>query len=133
MLVTTPLNASSNQFYLIASARGVDANSLATTTAIWQNGASAANTIPIVARVFRKSGTLLLMVGSIRLNATIIQPISAASSALMGAGSDPIQFLLDTTTSSTVMPATGNWDVVVGTINGSGATIDVEIWGFRTS
>lgn len=133
MQVTIPVGISPNQFYLIASARSVDANSLATTTAIWQNGANAANTIPIAARVFRKTGTLSLLVGSIRLNSTIIQPISSASSLLMGAGADPIQFLLDTTTSATVVPLSGNWDVVVGTINGTAATIDVEIWGFRTS
>lgn len=133
MQLTIPSLASANQFYLIAAARGVDANNLATTTAIWQGGASATNTIPMVARMFRKTGTLALMVGSIRLNSTIVQAISAGSSALMGAAADPIQFMLNTTTSATVVPLSGNWDIVVGTINGAPATIDMEIWGFRTS
>lgn len=133
MQLTVPSVASANQFYLISAGRGINANSLATTTLTWQNGATAANTIPIVGRVFGKSGTLSLMVASIRLNSTIIQPVSAASSVLIGAGADPVNFMLNTTVSTTVIPLSGNWDVVIGTINGTGATIDVEIWGFRTS
>lgn len=133
MQLNTPTNASLNQFYLIAVARGVDANSLATTIMSWQNGASAANTIPIIGRVFRKSGTLSLMVASIRLNSTIIQPLSAAASVLLGAGADPTNYMLDTNTSGTVIPISGNWDVVIGTVNATASTIDVEVWGFRTS
>lgn len=133
MPLEVPSNASTNQFYLIAVARGVDANSIATTTMSWLSGSSAANTIPMVARVFRRTGTLSLMVGSLRLNSTIIQPLSAASSALLGAGSDPTQFQLDTTTSTTAMPVTGNWDINITTFNGTASTVDAEIWGFRTS
>lgn len=129
----SPSVASASQFYLLADARSVDANAQAATTMIWRNGAGATNTIPIIARVFRKTGTLVLMVGTLRLNSTIIQPISAVSSALMGSGADPINFLLDTNTSTTVVPASGNWDLNVTTINGGASTVDVEVWGFKMS
>lgn len=130
MQLETPSAASSNQFYLLAAARGLDSNALATTTLTWQNGATAGISIPIVSRITRKSGTLALMVGSLRLNSTIVQAVSAASSLLMGAGADPVQFLLNTNTSATVIPLSGNWDFVVGTINAGVSTIDVEVWGF---
>lgn len=133
MQLTAPSFASPFQFYLIAVARGVNANSVAATTLSWVNGASAANTIPMMARVFGKSGTLSLMVATLRLNTTIIQPISAANSALLGSGADPVNYPLGTTTSATVMPATGNWDINVTTFNGTASTVDVEIWGIRTS
>ncbi len=87
----------------------------------------------MVARVYRKTGTLSLMIGTLRLNSTIIQPLSAASSVLLGSGADPTQFLLDTTTSTTAMPISGNWDINITTFNGTASTIDAEIWGFRTS
>lgn len=131
MRLEVPSNASPNQFYLLASGSGIDANSLATTTLIWQGGATAANSIPVLARITRQTGTLALMVGSLRLNTTIVQAISAGSSALMGAAADPIQFMLDTNTSVTVVPLSGNWDLVVGTINAGAATIRIEVWGYR--
>lgn len=127
-----PGPVSTNQPYLLAFARGVDANSLATTTLTWANNMNAATTLPMFARVKRITGTLSLMIGSIRLNAVIIQAVSAVQSALMGAAANPLNFTLDTTTSATVVPATGNWDMVVGTINGGASTIDVEIWGIYT-
>lgn len=133
MQLNNPSNVSPIQFYLIAAARGVSANSLATTTLTWLNGASAANTIPMTARVFGKSGTLALMVASLQLNSVVIQPITAASSVLLGSGADPLVFPLGTNTSTSVVPVSGNWSVVVGTINGTAATIDVEIWGVRIS
>ncbi len=111
-----PGPVSTNQFYLLASGT-VDANALATTALTWANNMSAATTIPMFARVRRVTGTLVLMIGSLRLNSTIIQPISAVQSALMGATANPIIFALDTTTSATVVPLAGNWDLVVGTIN----------------
>jgi len=128
---SAPLNPNAFQFYLIASALNVDGNSLATTTLNWQNSATAANSIPVIARCLRKTGTLALTVAALRLNSTIIQPITAASSALMGAGADPVQFLLDTTTSATVLPVSGNFDIVVSSINVSPATFDVLVYGYR--
>lgn len=134
MGLNSPTNPGSiYQFYIIAAARGVAANSLATTTLTWLNGASASNTIPMTARVLGKSGTLALMIASIQLNSVAIQPVTAASSALMGSGADPLVFPLGTTTSASVVPASGNWAVVVSTINGTSASIDVEVWGIRTS
>lgn len=131
-VINIPGPVSANQSYLLAFARGVDANSLATTTLGWANGMTAATTLPMFARVKRVTGTLSLMVASLRLNTTIIQPITALQSALMGAAASPLNFALDTTTSATVVPGTGNWDIIVGTINGGAATIDVEIWGIYT-
>lgn len=131
MQISAPSSVSSSQFYLLASARDVDANAIATTTLNWQNGASAANSTPIMGKIFRKTGTLSLMVGALRLNATIIQPVSAVQSALLGAGANPINYLLDTNTSVTVLPIVGNWDVNLTTPNGTASSIDVEIWGFK--
>lgn len=131
-VINTPGPVSVNQSYLLAFARGVDVNSLATTTLTWANGMTAATTLPMFGRVKRITGTLALMVASLRLNTTIIQPITALQSALMGAAASPLNFALDTTTSATVVPGTGNWDIIVGTINGGAATIDVEIWGIYT-
>lgn len=130
MIVANPPGpVSTNQSYLLAFARGVDSNALATTTLTWANNMSAATTLPMFARIKRISGTLALLVASIRLNTVIIQPIGAVQSALMGAAANPLIFALDTTTSATVVPSTGNWDIVVGTINGGASSIDVEIFG----
>lgn len=133
MQLTIPSNASPYQFYIIAVARGVNANSIATATLAWVNGTNASNTIPMTARIFGKSGTLSLMVAALRLNAVIIQPISAANSTLLGSGTDPVLYPLGTTTSATVVPGSGNWDINVTTPNGTASTVDVEIWGIRTS
>lgn len=119
------------QSYLIAAGIGVNANTLATTTLVWSNGMNAANTMPMFAQVFRRTGTLSLLVASLRLNAVIIQPIAALTAALLGAGADPLLFPLGTTTSATIVPVTGNWDIVVGTINGSAATVDVFVYGLK--
>ncbi len=131
-LTNPPGPVSTNQPYLLAFGRGVDANALATTTLTWTNNMSALTTLPMFARVKRVTGTLSLMVASLRLNTTVIQPITALQSALMGAAANPLNFALDTTTSATVVPGTGNWDIIVGTINGGAATVDVEIWGIFT-
>lgn len=131
-VINAPGPVSVNQPYLLAFARGVDANSLATTVLTWANNMNAATTISMFARIRRISGTLSLMIGSLRLNTTIIQPVSAVQSALMGATASPLIFALDTTTSATIVPVTGNWDFVVGTINGGASTIDVEVWGVYT-
>lgn len=129
MSFTVPSNVSANQFYLLASALAANANAIATTALIWQNGANATNSISLIARVYRNTGTLSLMAGTLRLNATIIQPITAGSSALLGAAADPIQFTLSTNTSAAVMPVSGDWDLNVTSLNTSGATVNVEIWG----
>lgn len=131
MTVTNPPTVSSVQSYLLASVLGANANGLATTTLSWANGMSAANTIPLYAQVFRRTGSLSLMVATLRLNAVIIQPIAALASALLGVGADPIGYSLDTTTSATVIPVAGNWDLTVGTINGSSATLDVFVYGLK--
>lgn len=131
MILTNLPTVSPIQSYLLASALGADANSLATTTLNWTIGMNAANTIPLYAQVFRRTGTLSLMVATLRLNTVIIQPIAALTAALLGAGADPIGFSLDTTTSTTVIPVAGNWDLTVGTINGTAATIDVMIYGLK--
>lgn len=132
MIVSNPPGpVSSVQSYLLASVLGANANGLATTTLNWANGMSAANTIPLYAQVFRRSGTLSLMVATLRLNTVIVQPISALNAALLGAGADPIGYSLDTTTSATVIPVAGNWDLTVGTINGGAATVDVFVFGLK--
>lgn len=132
MVVNNPPGpVSTNQVYLIAAARSVDANALATTVLSWQNGMSAATTLPMYARITRKTGTLLLMIASLRLNSVIVQPISATQSALLGAGADPLVYPLSSAVSVTIVPISGNWDIVVGTINGGASTIDVEVFGLK--
>lgn len=128
-----PGPVSSVQPYLLAAARGVNANSLGATALTWQGTNSAANTIPMFARVLGKTGTFSLMVASLALNSVVIQPISALNAALLGSGSDPIIYVLNTTTSASVIPASGNWSITVGTINGTAATCDIEVWGWRIS
>lgn len=130
-VINFPGPVSTNQLYLLASGI-IDANTLATTSLPWLNNMSAATTLPMYARIKRVTGTLSLLIASLRLNTTIIQPITALQSALMGAAASPITFALDTTTSATVIPSAGNWDLVVGTINGGAATISVEIFGIYT-
>jgi hypothetical protein len=127
-IINPPGPVSTNQFYLLASGT-VDSNALATTVLTWANNLTAATSIPMFARIRRASGTLALMIGSLRLNTTIVQPISAVQSALLGAAANPLIFALDTTTSATVIPMTGNWDFVVGTINGGASSILVEVYG----
>lgn len=132
MSLAVPATVSPNQFYLIAVARSVDSNSLATTTLTWNANMSAANTIPVIARLYRKTGTISLLVASLTLNGTTIQAIPALTSALLGSSSDPLNFLLSTNTSASVVSLSGNWSFAVGTINGTASTIDIEVWGFKT-
>lgn len=131
MTVTNPPTVSPVQSYLIASALSVNSNTLATTTLNWATGMTAANTLPMFAQIFRRTGTLSLLIGSLRLNAVIIQPVSALQAALLGSGADPLIFPLGTTTSATIVPVSGNWDFVVGTINGGASTIDVLVYGLK--
>ncbi len=132
MIVSNPPGpVSSTQPYLIASAVNIDGNSLATTTLNWNNGASAANTLPMYARIVRRTGTITLLVASLRLNSNIIQPITAIQSALLGSGNDPVIYPLSSLVSVTTVPIAGNWDLVVNTINGSSTTIDVSIYGLK--
>lgn len=134
MIVNNPPGpVSPIQPYLIAAGLGVNANALATTTLTWSNGMTAANTVPMFAQIFRRTGTLSLLVASLRLNAVIIQPIAALTAALLGAGADPLLFPLGTTTSATIVPVTGNWDLIVGTINGGASTIDVLVYGLKVA
>lgn len=132
MSLAVPATVSPNQFYLIAVARSVDSNSLATTTLTWNANTSAANTIPVIARLYRKTGTISLLVASLTLNGTTIQAIPALTSALLGSSSDPLNFLLSTNTSASIVSLSGNWSFAVGTINGTASTIDIEVWGFKT-
>lgn len=117
--------------YLIASLAGINANSAATTTLNWAPGLTAANTLPLFARVSVATGTLSLMVASIRLNTVVVQPFSAANSVLLGSGTDPVNFPISSAVSTTVIPASGNWDLTVGTINGTAATVNVSIYGLK--
>lgn len=132
MPLEVPATVSPNQFYLIASARSIDANSLATTTLTWAAFMSAANTIPLIARLYRKTGTVSLLVGTLALNGTTIQSIPALTSTLLGAAADPLNLLLSTNTSASIVPISGNWAFTVGTVNGTPSTVDVEVWGFKT-
>lgn len=133
MFVTNPPVVSTVQSYLLAAARSVDANTLATTTLAWQGTATAANSFPVAVRIYRRTGTLSLLIGTVLLNSVVIQTVSAIQSALLGAAADPLHYPVSSTTSVTIVPISGNYQFTVGTINGSGATIDVEIWGLRTS
>lgn len=133
MVVANPSIVSSVQSYLLAAARGVDANSLATTTLAWQGSNSASNSFPVAIRIYRRSGTLALLIGTLLLNSVVLQAVSAVQSALAGAGADPLHYPISSASSVTIVPISGNYQVTVGTINGSAATIDVEIWGLRTS
>lgn len=128
----TPI-PSPNQFYLLASLRGVSANDLATTALSWQNGANAVNSIPVVARIYRRSGTLSLMIGTLNLNSVVVQAVSAVQSALLGAAADPLQYPLSSAVSVGIVPIAGDWGFTVGTINGTASTIDIEVWGIRTA
>lgn len=120
-------------FCLLASAIGVNANSLGSTAMTWQNGASAANSVPLAATVFGTSGTLALLIANLTLNGTTIQPITATQSAFLGAGSSPLVFPLGSATSASVISNSGNWGATVGTINGTAATVSVFVYGVRLS
>ena len=121
---------SSNQLYLIAQAT-IDANAQATTPLVWMNGASAATTVPLCARITRVSGTLALMIGALNLNGIVVQAVSAVQSALMGSSADPIQYPLSSLVSVGVMPAAGAYSFTVGTINGGAASVLVQVYGFK--
>lgn len=136
MILSNPFSLSSSQFPLIviANKTGIDANALATTTLDYRNGATAANSIPLFARVTRASGTMLLLVFSIRLNAAILHAVAAPVSALMGGSGENLLLPLNSTTASLTVPnATGNYDVVVGTVNGTASTLNIEIYGIKIS
>lgn len=119
----------SNQFYLLADGRSINTNTLATTALTWRNGATAATSMPLMARIYRKTGTLLLLVGTLNLNSVVIQAVSAVQSALLGAAADPLNFAITTNTSATIIPISGDYGFTVGTINGSVSSVDCEIWG----
>lgn len=132
MTVTNPPVVSTNQLYQLAVGT-IDANALATTALSWLNGATAANSIPLVARVYRVSGTLSLMIGTLNLNAVVVQAVSAVQSALLGAAADPVQYPLSSAVAVAIMPVAGNYGFTVGTVNGTASSIRVEVWGWRVS
>lgn len=121
------------QPYLLANAIGVDSNSLATTTLNWANGLSAANTFPLFVRVYRVTGTISLLVASIKLNSVIIANVLATEAAQLAATTSALQYPLSSTVSVTPMPIAGNYQITVGTINGGASTISIEIYGFKIS
>ena len=134
MDVVNPLGpVSSIQPYLVAAVRAVDGNALATTALSWQGTASAANTLPLYIRIVPKSGTFSLMVANVQLNGVTMQAISAVQSALIGSSANPLLYPVSSAVGVNVAAVTGNWQVVVATINGSAATFDCEIWGLRIS
>lgn len=126
-----PGPVSAAQLYLLASAT-VDANALATTALAFQNGATATNSMPLMCRITRLTGTLALMVGTLNLNAVAIQPVSAVQSALMGAAADPVQYPINSLAGVTAVPVAGAYSFTVATINGAGATISVQVYGLKT-
>lgn len=133
MNVINPPIVSSVQPYLLANAVGVDANSLATTSLNWIGTMNAANTFPLFARIYRVTGTMALLIATLKLNSIVIATILAAESAQLAATTSALQYPLSSTVSVTPMPVAGNYQLTVGTINGSGATITVEVWGFKIS
>lgn len=134
MIVYNPPAApSSIQPYLIANAIGVDANTLATTSLNWIAGMSAANTFPLFMRVYRATGTLALLVATLKLNSVVIQTIAAAEALVLAATSSALQYPISSAVAVQPIPIAGNYQITVGTINGAGATISIELWGFKTS
>lgn len=134
MNVTNPSNVpSAIQPYLIANAVGVDANSLATTTLNYIGSMTAANTLPLCMRIYRVTGTLALMIGSLKLNNVVIQAVLAAESAVLAATSSALHYPISSTVAVQPIPVAGSYAFTVGTINGGASTITVEVWGLRIS
>lgn len=128
-----PLSSSLPKLVLIASATGIDANSLATTNLTFPQGMSAGNTIPLFAKITRNTGTITLLVCTIRLNAVSLKAIAAVTTALLGATANYLTIPLNSDLAAQAIPITSNYDVVVNTINGGASTIDVSIWGYQMS
>lgn len=134
MNVTNPSTVPSTiQPYLIANAIGVDANTLATTTLNFAPGMSAANTIPLCIRIYRVTGTLALMIGALKLNNITLQAVLAAESAVLAATSSALQYPISSTVAVQPVPIAGSYAFTVGTINGAGSTISIEVYGIKTS
>lgn len=128
--VTSP---SSVQPYLIANAIGVDANALATTTLNYVGSMTAANTVPLFMRVYRVTGTLALLVGSLKLNSVVMQAVLAAESVVLAATSSVLHYPISSTVAVQPVPTVGSYAFTVGTVNGAPSTVTVEIWGLRIS
>lgn len=134
MIINNPPAApSAIQPYLIANAVGVDANALATTSLNWAAGMTAANTFPLCIRIYRSTGTLALLIGSLKLNNVVIQAVLAAEAAVLAATSSALHYPISSTVAVQPVPTTGSYAFTVGTINGAAATLLIEVWGFKTS
>lgn len=128
-----PATPSAIQPYLIANAIGVDANALATTALNYAAGMTAANTFPLCMRIYRVTGTLALLVGSLKLNNVVIQPVLAAEAAVLAATSSALHYPISSTVAVQPVPVAGSYAFTVATINGGASTITVEVWGLRIS
>ncbi len=124
-------NIGQNPFILIAKGTNIDGNTLAATTLTYQSNFNASNTLPLFAKITRKSGTVLLLVFTIRLNSNILASCAAIFTALLGSGGDFLTTSLTNNIGATVTSVSSNYDVNVTTINGSAATFDLEIYGIK--
>ncbi len=133
MIVTNPPVVSPIQPYLLANAIGVNANVLATTTLTWATGMNAANTCPMFARIYRVTGTLSLLIGTLLLNSVVIQTVAAAESLVLAATSSALHYPISSAVAVQVVPTAGNYQFTVGTINGGASTITIEVYGIKTA
>ena len=108
--------------HLIASATGVDANTLATTTLTFANGGTLDLHVPFEAVVEWESGTYTLAVARVKANGSTI----GTSLPLNGLASTN-RFAIDL--KGSLVANTGDLGVEITTINGSAATFTIKVYG----
>ena len=113
---------------LIASKTGVDGNTLATTNLTNITGLTPATTLATFAVIKYATGTYTLGVIRVKSNATTVLSGLIALSGL--ASGKPVTATIPVAT-GLLNDGTGSYSVEVTTINGSGATFDIYLFGIK--
>lgn len=109
----------------IAYGRGIDANSLATTTLTFDNGLNLSNSVPLICVIKYKTGTYSLGVCRLKAGALVSSGLILLSGLV--SGTNCVFAILNTGLS---IDTTQSLGLEITTVNGSASTLDVDVMGF---
>lgn len=117
--------------HLLVFSRDIDINSIHSKTLNYITNLSASNTVPLFIRIFRKKGIISQASFSIKLDEIVLKHVSEQINSLIGTTNRQLILQFDSIKDSIVYPTSGNYSVEINSINGSAATIDIEIYGLK--
>jgi hypothetical protein len=118
---------SSNDLYLIATHKDININELESKTIQFLSGISAKNTIPLFAKIIRNNGIISDAKCGIYLNKEKIKDVSVQICQI---GSTNKQVIANFD-QEIAYHTEGDYNFVIDNINGSAASISVEIYGLK--